>query len=178
MVANSIEAVCDRSQQSSFYPKFVGSSITNVTLCLMKDRAFARMFGTGDPKPMPKLSMGLFATRDSMTILASFSLPPVLSQRLQSNTSIKKETANAITQLLTPVTVQLFSAPLDLYALDLYNRNIKVPTSDRINFIRRKYFKHALARMARIVPAFGVGGILNKYLRKEGRKQLDQFYSK
>lgn len=45
IVANSIEALCERSQQSPFYPKFIGSSMANVTLSVLKDKAFARMFG-------------------------------------------------------------------------------------------------------------------------------------
>lgn len=177
MVANSTEAICERSKQSSFYPKFVSSSIANVTLSVIKDKAFARMFGTGDPKPMSSASMGLFATRDSMTILASFSLPPILSEQLQRNTSIKKETADTFTQLITPVTMQLFSTPLHLYGLDLYNRNSAVSTSDRISFIRREYVKTTLARMARILPAFGIGGVVNKYIRKKGNAILHQYYS-
>ena len=52
VVANSIEALCDRSHTNPFFPKFIGSSITNVTLSVLKDKAFARMFGTTAPKPM------------------------------------------------------------------------------------------------------------------------------
>ena len=79
-VANSIDALCERSQRPAAIPTFIGSSAVNVTLCVLKDRAIARMFGTGVPKPMSNLSMGLFATRDGMTILASFSLIGVISQ--------------------------------------------------------------------------------------------------
>lgn len=57
IVANSIEAICERSERSSFYPKFIGSSMANVTLSVLKDKAFARMFGKGDPRPMPLTSI-------------------------------------------------------------------------------------------------------------------------
>jgi hypothetical protein len=112
VVANSIEAICDRSDTSSFYPKFVGSSVANVTLSVLKDRAFARMFGVGDPKPIPVRSLGLFATRDTMTILASFSLPGLISENLQKRHNWTPQSAYNCAQLLTPVSMQILSTPL------------------------------------------------------------------
>jgi hypothetical protein len=92
----------------------------------MKDKAFAGMFGTGKPKPMTWTSMGLFACRDSASILASFSLPPVISQKMQvycRGSSIgNPRTADTIAQLLTPVSMQILSTPLHLLGLDIYNR--------------------------------------------------------
>jgi hypothetical protein len=123
IVANSIEAIYERSKKSSFYPKFVGSSFTNVSLSILKDKAFARMFGQGDPRPMAWSSMALFAARDSTTILASFSLPGVLSSQIQKSVrTINPTTADNMAQLVTPVTMQIFSTPLHLLGLDLYNR--------------------------------------------------------
>jgi hypothetical protein len=151
-----------------------------VTLSVLKDRAFARMFGKGDPRPMPKSSMGLFATRDSMTILASFSLPPIIGKHLHENYHLSKFTADTTAQLLTPVSMQIFSTPLHLFGLDLYNR----PTSDgitkaqRISFIQKEYVKTTLARMSRIFPAFGIGGVVNKYVRKTGNSYLFDYYRK
>ena len=52
------QAICERKKTSSFYPKFVGSSITNVSLSVLKDKAFAAMFGTGVARPMSYTSMG------------------------------------------------------------------------------------------------------------------------
>lgn len=41
----------------------------------------------GSPqRPFPKLSLAMFAARDSMTILASFNLPPIISEKLQKET--------------------------------------------------------------------------------------------
>jgi hypothetical protein len=51
-----------------------------------------------------------------------------------------------------------------------------VSTVDRIAFIEREYVKTTLARMARIFPAFGVGGVVNKYVRNSGNKQLRLLY--
>jgi hypothetical protein len=62
--------------------------------------------------------------------------------------------------------MQIFSTPLHLYGLDLYNRQEKgIPLKNRLEFIQKEYVKTVLARMARIFPAFGVGGVLNKKVR-------------
>lgn len=171
IVANNIEAICERNNRSSFYPKFVGSSVANVTLSVLKDKAFARMFGQGDPRPMSITSMGLFATRDSSTILASFSLPDIVSSKFFQPSGMSKLSADTAAQLVTPVTMQIFSTPLHLFGLDLYNRE-KATFPERTAFVGREYVKTVLARMARILPAFGVGGVVNKYVRKEGRSWL------
>lgn len=173
IVANSVEALCERRQQSSFYPKFVSSSGANVSLSILKDRAFAQMFGTGSPRPMSWTSMTLFGTRDSMTILASFSLPGLLAARMTSNFAMDAKRAEMIAQLVTPVSMQIFSTPLHLYGLDLYNRET---ATDRGAFIAREYIKTVLARMARIFPAFGIGGVVNKKIRAYGRQMLDEKY--
>lgn len=176
IVANNIEAICERSHQSSFYPKFVGSSAANITLSILKDRAFARMFGKGDPRPMPTSSMALFGVRDSMTILASFSLPGIISQRMQDNLGSTKQFADTAAQLITPVSMQILSTPLHLFGLDLYNRS-GVTSADRVTFIKQEYIKTTLARMARIFPAFGIGGVVNKSVRKSGKEYLQRHYA-
>lgn len=112
IVANSVEAICERNQRSSFYPKFVASSMANVSLSVLKDKAFARMFGVGDPKPFPTISLALFAVRDSMTILASFSLPNIISSALQKQYGWTESGAYNTAQLVTPVSIQILSTPL------------------------------------------------------------------
>lgn len=175
IVANNIEALCERDGVSSFYPKFVGSSIANVSLSIWKDRAFARMFGKGDPRPIPTLTMGCFGLRDSMTILASFSLPGIISQRAQDQLKINKTVADTTAQLLTPVSMQILSTPIHLFSLDVYNRSTATG-AERISFIKQEYVKTTLARMARIFPAYGIGGVVNKYFRKQGIEKLRDHY--
>lgn len=58
MINHESQAICERKKTSAFYPKFVASSFTNVTLSVLKDKAFAAMFGKGDPRPMSYKSMG------------------------------------------------------------------------------------------------------------------------
>jgi hypothetical protein len=111
-VANNIEALCERNQQKPMYPKFIGSSCANITLSVLKDKAFARMFGVGDTRPLPLRSYFLFGARDSMTILASFTLPPLIANKLVESHHWNRTTADTFAQLVTPVSMQILSTPL------------------------------------------------------------------
>jgi hypothetical protein len=51
-----------------------------------------------------------------------------------------------------------------------------VSGADRFAFIRQQYLKTTLARMARIFPAFGVGGVINKDARTLGKAFLTSMY--
>jgi len=173
IVANCTEAICEYKDTSPLYPKLFASSGANVSLSVLKDKAFAAMFGVGEVKPLPLKSYALFATRDSATILASFSLPGPLALQLQKTFGWSFQFSDTFAQLFTPVTMQIFSTPLHLHGLDLYNRN-QATTSERVSFIKKEYVKTVLARMSRIFPAFGVGGVLNKKIRKVGVESLNE----
>jgi hypothetical protein len=71
-------------------------------------------------------------------------------------------------QFVTPAAVQLVSTPLHLLGLDLYNRpNVAAGGPDgRMSRVLRDWAKSAAARMCRIIPAFGVGGVVNTKVRK------------
>lgn len=174
IVANSVESICERSKRSPIVPKFIGSSATNITLSVLKDKAYARMFGVGDPKPFPAISLALFATRDIMTILASFTLPSIVGKAVDKQFHFGKQTSDNLAQLTVPCMMQFLSSPLHLYGLDKYNRPNRpgLTSSDRISRIKQEYLKTSLARVARILPAFGVGGVVNKYIRKSGKEWL------
>jgi len=63
--------------------------------------------------------------------------------------------------------MQFLTTPMHLLGLDMYNR----PTSswqNRYELIASNYRKTVLARIARILPAFGFGGLGNKRIRAEG----------
>ena len=64
-------------------PKFFFVSAVNIVTTIIKDRALAKMFGTKPPSATPMMSLALWGTRDAMTILAAFIIPPILSKRLQ-----------------------------------------------------------------------------------------------
>ena len=125
---------------------------------------------------MPYSCFGFFAGRDSMTILASFSLPGLIAKKLETDFAVNSKKADVAAQLITPVSMQIFSTPLHLAGLDLYNRS-GVTFFERLSFISQEYTKTTLARMARIFPAFGIGGVVNKKIRAYGRRWIDEHYT-
>lgn len=173
--ANTLDTITSTVQNkpsvlvTSDATKFVASSSANIGLCLFKDQAFARMFGSGGPpRPVPPPAYVLFAARDCLTIFASFNVPPILGPVLNKQLSEgfqKNISGQTVAQFLAPAGVQLISTPLHLLGLDLYNRE-KVSIGERWKIIKKNWGVSAFARMCRIVPAFGVGGVVNGKVRK------------
>lgn len=145
--------------------KFLATTVTNMTVCIFKDKAFARMFGNAASHSLPKLSYLLFALRDSMTVAASFNAPVYISSFLQNcSWTVSEKTSNTVAQLFCPAAIQVFSTPIHLCALDLYNRP-GATLGMRGQLIKKEYVKSTLARIGRIGPAFGIGGVGNSYIR-------------
>ena len=151
--------------------KFLATTSVNMSLCLYKDSQYTRLFGPRissalPRRPVPLTSYALFALRDSMTVFASFNVPPLIAPLLPLSESVEKQISRAsAAQFLAPAGMQLLSTPLHLWGLDLYNRP-GMSWSQRLGRVSRDWFGSSLARMARIVPAFGVGGVVNGGLRK------------
>ena len=155
--------------------KFAATTSVNMSLCLYKDSQFAKMFGAptsplaSAANPIPKASYLLFAARDSLTVFASFNLPPYLSPLLPLSSSITERyfSSASAAQFLAPAGIQLLSTPLHLLGLDLYNRP-RVGWRDRVGRVARDWGGTSLARMGRVIPAFGVGGVVNGKVRRKG----------
>jgi hypothetical protein len=166
--ANLVETTCEQysvdSTKTSMY-KFIATTVTNISLCVYKDKVFTRMFGVASNRALPKVCYLLFAARDSLTIAASFTAPAYIAGMLQSKSITSSEkTAGAIAQLVCPAVVQFASTPVHLFSLDLYNRP-EASAAMRGKLIRKEYFKSTLARIGRIGPAFGIGGLGNTFVR-------------
>lgn len=154
--------------------KFAATSAANLSLTMIKDSQFTKMFGTVSGRPIPPVTYALFAIRDSMTIFASFNLPPMIAPRLPlSATAEKYMSRTSAAQFLAPAAIQFISTPFHLYGLDLYNRNGGTPMRDRLAKVRVDWIKSSLARMCRIVPAFGFGGVVNNSLRLRFQKAFE-----
>lgn len=140
---------------------------------MLKDRSFAKMYASpGAPaRPFPTPALGLFAGRDSLTVFASFNLPPLLTPPLVSVTGCSEFVVRSALQLLTPLMMQALTVPLHLLGLDLYNRPTP-GTETRFQFVRREYAKTVVARWCRILPAFGIGGVINVELLEFSRRML------
>ena len=186
--ANSIDTASSTLHPATSTPssttagtlKFVATSSANLSLCLYKDNQFTRLFSApgSSPRPVPLPTFALFTIRDCLTIFASFNLPPLVAPRIERamGEEVKKYVgAASIAQFATPAAVQIFSTPLHLLGLDLYNRpdaRVAGPQG-RVAKVVRDWAKSAAARICRIVPAFGVGGVVNMKVRKSLMGRLE-----
>ena len=162
------------STTSGGLSKFAATSSANLSLCLYKDSQFTKMFGTVSARPIPPISYALFAARDSLTIFASFNLPPLIAPSLPLSEAVERHISRASTaQFLAPAAIQLISTPLHLLGLDFYNRNGDTTFADRLSKVRVDWLKSSLARMCRIIPAFGFGGVVNNGMRRKFMQQLE-----
>jgi hypothetical protein len=169
--ASAVRTGADIKTVTSGTDKFIATSTANMSLGLIKDRSFARMFGTGTPRPVPLPSFVLFSIRDAMTIGFSFNVPARLAPLMPNTPMMSSE---SLAQFLSPVSCQLISTPLHLYGLDLYNRSEKgLCWKDRLKAVRTHYLQSTLARMCRIIPAFGFGGVTNTKVRRSLLEKIE-----
>ena len=159
---------------------FTGTTIVNSAVSLLKDKAYAKMFGTsGAASTVPMVTYGLWMTRDLMVVGSSFILPEVVGKKLQDEYNLNKDDALQISQLTVPIATQLFAAPVQLLGLDFYNRPLSSmgyaeAAVERTRFLANGFWSVVGARVARIFPAYSIGGVFNTKLRDQWRDHLIQ----
>lgn len=163
---------------------FLATCVVNVPLGVWKDIRFVQTFGRTivpqtdrpvvnapantkltplpqSPTRFPRAVGATFLARDAITILGSFTLPPIMSDKVP----IADPAAQmAAAQLLVPVLSQVVATPVHVLGLDLYS-NPEAGREERARRIRSSLLGTTAVRCARIIPAFGVGGIVNAGLR-------------
>lgn len=139
---------------------------------------------------IPPTSYALFYLRDSLTVLASFNLPPLLAPHIPDAVAATPQAKAQLAQFVIPASVQAVSTPIHLLGLDLFNRPVIAGGSSRkkgastgsdagvveslpgdesrFSRIRRDWAPSFMARVGRIVPAFGFGGVVNLRARDAG----------
>jgi len=155
---------------------FLGTTVINSASSMWKDRYFAMQFGVAkaaNAAKVPLITYGLWGMRDCMVIGSSFILPDIVSSILQRQTDLNHDTALRISQFTCPVVSQLIITPVQVLGLDFYNRPLASPL-DRIRFQFANYTSIVAARISRIAPAYGIGGIGNTYLRNRWGKHCQQ----
>lgn len=189
LTANSIDTLASArtstpySSTTAGTTKFLATSSSNLALCLYKDNQFTQLFGSQSPtsgpkRPVPLPTFALFTIRDCLTIFASFNLPPLFAPKIEAHmgAEVKKYIgAASVAQFVTPAAIQVVSTPLHLLGLDLYNRPGvgMVGEQGRVGQVVKNWAKSAVARMGRIVPAFGVGGVVNTKVRRGMMERLE-----
>lgn len=169
VVASICEDTAKHYSKPSALPQFLGASISNVGLGVTKDILYTKWFGRGEPRPVPAMSYGCYTLRDFVTIFAAFNLPPVAAKYLHQNFDISDKTAAISSQLLCPCAVQLLTTPIHLYGIDAYN-NPNSTFKEHSSLIRQELAESTIARVGRIFAAFGMGGLVNSFIRTKGRE--------
>ncbi|GLD99122.1 hypothetical protein PINS_up007840 [Pythium insidiosum] len=170
--ANTLNSYFEWKEEDGQMVTLGATTLVNMSSVIAKDSAFARMYGVVKPRPFPLASIGLFAIRDSLTVVSCFHAPKVISEKLR-DLGVGESTTTAIAQIGAPIAVQILSTPLHLLGLDLYNH----PVADRqarLQFIQREYFSSTVARVARVGPAFGIVGIANASMRTSLRAMTER----
>jgi len=170
--ANSVDAFCKNYGYAHEMPKLWLTFVVNMGASILKDRAFVRMFGSAQPAPIPVSSYSFWAARDVLTILSAFIVPSRLSIYLAKNYGYNQKKAETTITFWCPIVLQLITTPLHLLGLDCYN-NRNALAAVRLAFLQREYSKTLVARMGRMLPAYGIGGVLNLKLRRYFFGDLD-----
>ncbi|KAI9044270.1 uncharacterized protein KD926_001500 [Aspergillus affinis] len=147
--------------------------------------------GSGRWKPASagggRLATGAFLMRDVITIVASFTLAPRCAEYLTTSGMLDSESsenhgalamktkmeahpheisqkATIIAQLAVPVLSQVVATPVHLVGLDSFSRPM-ASWAERMAFVRKHVLPTTVGRCLRIIPAFGVGLVVNTELR-------------
>lgn len=177
MASNCSDRYSRRKGMEPAMPVLVATSVTNIGMSVIKDRAFSRMYGTTAPRPIPYTSLGCYALRDFITVSASFTLVAPIARELEASTGMSKSTSLLVSQLFCPLFAQLVNTPIFLYGMDLYNKP-EATSAQRVEFIKTQYWKTWASRIARIGPAFSIGGVVNRFLRQTLTPPMDTQVSK
>jgi hypothetical protein len=175
------DAPASSSLSNSASAVFVGTTFANSGACLMKDRAYAQLFGSASASAtVPAVSYGLWILRDISVIGSSFILPDYVAPVVKESWNVSSTTAHHIAQVGTPMAAQLVASPLHFLGLDCYNRPLSHLTStssrwlERSRFLTSSFAEVSLARMIRVLPGYGIAGVWNKQLRDQWRSHMMQ----
>lgn len=139
---------------------------------LKSRRARRRWYGTKAPTGLPAASWALFFGRDILTIGAGFVVPDLLAGELHRRQLVESlPAAKRIALIVSPVSAQLVLTPMHLLALDIYNNPAR-GAGARGGRIAAAYPSLTGTRMARVLFAYGTGGIVNAAVRGKLRYGL------
>lgn len=153
-----------KSSSSSNAMLVAGTTAVNSAASLVKDRAYARLFGQA-VRPVPLPAYAAWMARDATVIASSFVLPARVTPVVQEATGWSPSASAAVAQLVTPVAMQVVAGPAHLWGLTLYNTAGSSSSSlfrQRWQAFRQGLVSVTAARMLRILPGYGVAGVANQ----------------
>jgi hypothetical protein len=190
LTANTIDTVTNLARGTSpahvnaNTAKFVGTAVMSTSLTVYKDSRMARCLGSSIRAATPLSTYSLFTLRDAVTIFVAFNLPVLVAPKLEQLPPEVKERFGSIlnsesgrfkaAQFLLPVAAQIVTTPIHLLGLDLYNRQKHVSPLSRLTRVLKDMRVAIPARMVRVVPAFGTGGVINAGTRRSLMTSLEE----
>ena len=169
-VANLSELALDikkvKDDETRTTSKVAASGVANIGLLAWRDSTFARVYSKAVPHATPKRTLGLFATRDMLTMYATFYMAPVAAEYLEKEHGWETNAAELSTALAIPAAMQIVTAPLHIHAMDFYAKPRVGLSSERWAVIKKEFKTVSFARSFRILPAFGIGSFSNNKFRE------------
>jgi hypothetical protein len=169
--ANVVDHICTQREIDGRKYVFISTSLVNIIAIGYKDREYSRLFHQ-QKICFPRSSLILFALRDSLTICSSFIWKKDVSHLLERYMHMDKQKSDFVSSLIVPISVQLFSTPIHIYALDRYLRPQYIDVLGRLTHIKNIYKQVCMGRIIRVIPAFCIGGYLNDKLRSMNTKYM------
>jgi hypothetical protein len=157
---------------------FLGTTFVNSAFSLLKDTTYAKLYGSNTIQAsVPRLTYAMWMGRDLSVVGSSFILPDLVYPKLMDAYDLDENSAKSICQLALPMGAQFVAGPLHYLGLDLYNRNLDSKSwfeafLDRSKSLYGGVAPVVMARIARIVPGYGFGGVLNTQFRDNWREYL------
>lgn len=162
--ANLSQFYCEKYNHNKNISLF-STSIVNICCIVYKDREYTKIFNSS-PKIFPKISYGLFALRDTLTIFSTFIIKKDCIHLLDKY--MPHNTADLLSSFSLPILCQVISTPIHILSIDFYN-NPNSSLKERVKNIRTQYKSICLGRVIRVLPAFCVGGFINDMLRNRNK---------
>lgn len=150
--------------------KLAAVTFVNVGFALHKDASFARTFGTTPTKAFPAISYAPLLIRDCITLFATFNVPAAIAPSIPEQME-RYMSRLSVAQLAAPAASQFLATPLHVLGLDLYERNVSF--QERLLRIRKTWISISTTRALRIIPAYGIGGVLNNDVRSYLMEKLE-----
>ncbi len=156
------------------------TTAVNSATSMMKDKFYASQFNGAVNKnlKLPLISFGMWGIRDCTTIASSFILPNHVGDMLHTYSDLDRGTAKTLSQIVCPVVAQFVAAPVHILGLDFFNRpltNLSMSAAfvERMRFQYNNFVSILTVRIARVAPAYGLGGVGNNYLRDSFREYVE-----
>ena len=172
-VSRDTEATTKTKSASSGTVVVAATTVANSTASLIKDRAYARMFGQ-TPRAVPALSYAAWLTRDAFGIGSGFVLPAYVTPYVQEFTGWSHGTSATVSQMGTPVLAQTVAGPLHLAGLTIYNSTANDSLATKLQNFSKSVVSVTVARMLRFLPGYGVAGVMNQKGRAWWKQQADR----